>query len=646
MTRSSARSAAIDRPGAGLSGIRIAFGRQLALDPREKDMPLSSPSRVGWTLTDWRAAYRSGQLKLNDVYDAPPVAESDSAWIARIDDAKLRIQLGQLEHRLAAVGGEISRLPLYGIPFAIKDNIDAAGWTTTAACPAFGYIADQDATTVRRLREAGAILIGKTNLDQFATGLVGTRSPYGVVSNAFRNEYISGGSSAGSAAVVARGLVPFSLGTDTAGSGRVPAAFNNIIGLKPTRGWLSTSGVVPACRTLDCVSVFALTVEDADEIAAIAGGYDASDAYSRTFPETPSNRTRLRLAIPHWLEFFGDAQAQKTFDQAIDAWRSLGAEITPIDFSPFAQLAALLYEGPWVAERYAAAESLLERDPQALHPVIRSILSTATRFNAVDAFKYEYRRAGLARRIDETLKGFTALLVPTTPTIYTIAEVLDDPVRLNSRLGAYTNFTNLADLSALAVPGNFRDDSLPSGITLIAPAWHDRTLAELGKRWQHQMSLPLGATGRALRAVAKETKPSAPATTVRLAVVGAHLTGMPLNHQLTSRDAVFVERTRTASTYQLYALANTTPPKPGLVKASTGAPIEVELWDVPLDRFGSIVAEIPAPLGIGSLELEDGRIVKGFICEPIGLQGARDITSFGGWRAYLASLNTVPAECK
>nr|WP_298719377.1 allophanate hydrolase [uncultured Steroidobacter sp.] len=602
-------------------------------------MSISSPSRIGWTLADWRAAYRSGALKLKDVYDLPAAGNGDTAWITRIDAARLRMQLEQLEHRLATVGGDLSRLPLYGIPFAAKDNIDAAGWPTTAACPAFSYTAHEDATTVRRLRDAGAILIGKTNLDQFATGLVGTRSPYGTVSNAFRREYICGGSSAGSASVVARGLVPFALGTDTAGSGRVPAAFNNIVGLKPTRGWLSTSGVVPACRTLDCVSVFALTVEDADEIATIAGGYDASDPYSRAFPLMPVKTAPLRLAVPAALEFFGDTHAAKAFAEAVESWRSLGAEITPVDFSPFAQLAALLYEGPWVAERYAVAETLLERNPEALHPVLRSILSTATRFNAVDTFRYEYRRAALARSINAVLEQFAALLVPTTPTIYTIAEVMDDPVRLNSRLGTYTNFTNLADLSALALPANFRDDGLPAGITLIAPAWQDRSLAELGRRWQQRASLPLGATGRALSAVAKETKPSAPASTVRLAVVGAHLTGMPLNHQLTSRDAVFVERCRTAPTYQLYALANTSPPKPGLVRVTTnGAPIEVELWDVPLDRFGAFVAEIPAPMGIGSLELEDGRVVKGFICEPIGLQAALDITSFGGWRAYLTRL--------
>jgi allophanate hydrolase len=604
-------------------------------------MPISSPSRAGWTLADWRAAYRSGELQLSDVYDAAPSADQDTAWIAKVDEAKLRTQLQGLRERLAAAGGDITRLPLYGIPFAAKDNIDAAGWPTTAACPAFGYTAHEDATVLRRLRDAGAILIGKTNLDQFATGLVGTRSPYGPVSNAFRSEYISGGSSAGSATVVARGLVPFSLGTDTAGSGRVPAAFNNIVGLKPTRGWLSTTGVVPACRTLDCVSVFALTVADAEEVASIAGGYDGGDAYSRPFPSKPirAKAETLRLAIPDKLRFFSDTQAEATFDKAVAMWRELGAEITPIDFAPFSELAALLYEGPWVAERYTAVESLLKRDPKALQPVLQAILANASNFTAVDTFKYEYRRAALARRINDSLQGFAALLVPTTPTIYTIAEVLNDPIQLNSRLGTYTNFTNLADLSALALPAAFRADGLPAGITLIAPAWQDFALMELGKLWQQHSSLPLGATGRALADVTKEAKPVAPTATVRLAVVGAHLTGMPLNHQLTSRDAVFVERCRTATNYQLYALANTTPPKPGLVKAvTTGAPIEVELWDVPMERFGSFVAEIPAPLGIGSLELEDGRVVKGFICEPIGLQGARDITSFGGWRAYLASM--------
>ncbi len=606
-------------------------------------MSTSSSSQVGWTLADWRAAYRSGQLNLSDAFNALDTTHRDSAWITRLDDTKLRTQLQSLEERVAAAGGDLSRLPLYGIPFAVKDNIDAAGWPTTAACPAFGYTAQQDATVVQRLRDAGAILIGKTNLDQFATGLAGTRSPYGAVSNAFRAEYISGGSSAGSASVVARGLVPFSLGTDTAGSGRVPASFNNIVGLKPTRGWLSSSGMVPACRTLDCASVFALTVEDAEEIAGIAGGHDATDPYSRKFPAdhcVPETTTALRFAIPEQLEFFGDQQAEAAFSRTLESWRAMGAELTPIDFAPFKELAALLYEGPWVAERYATVEALLQRDPGALQPELHSILAGACKFNAVDTFKFEYRRAELARRINESLQGFAALIVPTTPTIYTIAQVNNDPIVLNSHLGTYTNFTNLADLAALAVPASLRDDGLPAGITLIGQAWQDRALAEIGKRWQQHVALSLGATGRLLASIAKETKPAPAAPgTVRLAVIGAHLTGMPLTHQLTSRDATFIERSQTASTYQLYALANTTPPKPGLVKAMTaGGPIEVELWDVPLDRFGAFVAEIPSPLGIGSLELADGRVVKGFICEPIGLQGARDITAFGSWRAYLASL--------
>lgn len=600
----------------------------------------NSASRIGWTLADWRAAYRSGELRLDDVFSATLRDEQDPAWITRLDDTKLRSQLRSLEQRLAAVGGDLTRLPLYGIPFAAKDNIDAAGWPTTAACPTFGYTPQQDATVIKRLRDAGAILVGKTNLDQFATGLVGTRSPYGAVSNAFKPDYISGGSSAGSATVVARGLVPFSLGTDTAGSGRVPASFNNLVGLKPTRGWLSTSGVVPACRTLDCVSVFALTVDDAQEIAETVGGYDGTDPYSREFSANVRTSTALKFAIPDQLEFFGDPQAEAAFMRALDGWKALGAEITKIDYSPFRELAALLYEGPWVAERYAVIEPLLKRDPQAIQAVLASILAGATKFDAVDTFKFEYRRAALARRINDALAPFTALIVPTTPTIYTIQQVIDDPIQLNSRLGTYTNFTNLADLSALALPAAFRENGLPAGITLIAPAWHDRALAQIGKRWQQHIALPLGATSRSLDSVPKETTAaSADKGRVRLAVVGAHLTGMPLNHQLTSRDAVFVERCRTASTYQLYALANTTPPKPGLVKAvTTGAPIEVELWDVPVEHFGSFVAEIPPPLGIGSLELEDGRVVKGFICEPIGLHGARDITAFGGWRAYLASL--------
>lgn len=612
----------------------------------------SQTSPIGWTIAQWQAAYRDTgaqpDVLLADYAAPQDGGPEDNAWIRRVDRATLDEQLDGLRLMLAAVGGDLTRLPLYGVPFAIKDNIDAAGWPTTAACPEFAYTPGEDATVVQRLRAAGAILIGKTNLDQFATGLVGTRSPHGAVANTFNPDYVSGGSSSGSASVVARGIAAFSLGTDTAGSGRVPAGFNNIVGLKPTRGWLSTAGVVPACRSLDCVSIFALTVADAELVAEVAGGYDERDPYSRAMPAgaaLPWPRAP-RLAVPATLEFFGDAQAAAVFEDAVRALKETGAQVEAIDFTPFNELAALLYQGPWVAERFAAVQALWETNPDAIHPVVRGIVEQAANYSALDAFKAEYRRAELTRQIHQALAGFDALVVPTSPSIYTIAQLQADPVTLNSRLGVYTNFANLADLSALALPAGMRADGLPSGITLIGLAWQDRALARFGRLWQAQRGLPLGATGAPLPAAlnAGLDTASAPKDTVRVAVVGAHLTGMPLNHQLTSRHAVLVEQTRTAGDYRLYALANTTPPKPGLVKSESGAPIEVELWDVPVTAFGAFVAEIPAPLGIGTLELQDGRLVKGFICEPRGLDGARDITAFGGWRAYLASLNATARQ--
>lgn len=596
---------------------------------------------AGWTIAQWQAAYFAGARPeaLLAGHAAAPDAPADNAWILRVDGQALARQLDELARLLAAADGDLSRLPLYGVPYAVKDNIDVAGWPTTAACPAFAYTPDEDAGVVRRLRAAGAILIGKTNLDQFATGLVGTRSPHGAVANAFRPEYISGGSSSGSASVVARGLAAFSLGTDTAGSGRVPAGFNNIVGLKPTRGWLSAAGVVPACRTLDCVSVFALTVDDALRVADIAGGYDARDPYSRPVPAGTARPwpARPRFAVPDKLEFHGDAEAEAAFDAALREVRATGAELRTVDFSPYAELAALLYQGPWVAERFAAVEALWREQPGAIDPVVRGIVEEAGRYSALDAFQAEYRRAALARVIQQSLADVDALLVPTAPSIYTIAQLREDPLALNSRLGRYTNFANLADLCALALPAGMRGDGLPAGITVLGLAWQDHALAEFGRRWQARLGLPLGATGKPLPAAPASRDP-APGM-LRVAVVGAHLSGMPLNHQLRSRHAVLVEKTRTAGDYRLYALANTTPPKPGLAKRADGAPIEVELWDIPLAAFGGFVAEIPPPLGIGTLELEDGRQVKGFICEPRGLEGASDITAHGGWRAYLASLN-------
>ncbi len=555
----------------------------------------------------------------------------DNAWLMIASETQLQAQWDALIPRYR---DNPEALPLFGIPFAVKDNVDVAGWPTTAACPAFEYIAKQDATAVARLKAAGAIVIGKTNLDQFATGLVGTRSPYGAVANTFNADYVSGGSSSGSASVVARGLVPFAFGTDTAGSGRVPAGFNNIVGLKPTKGWLSAKGVVPACRLNDTLSVFALTVDDAFYIASLAGGVDPEDAYSRSNPATapaalPQNPV---LAIPEVLNFFGDTQAQAAWEKALDALCDGGATLRPIDFSAFSQLAEQLYQGPWVAERTAAVGDMLQH-PEQMDPTVYTIVSAGLNYSAVDAFKAEYLRAELAQKINQALADVDALVVPTSPTIHTLEEMKQEPIRFNSQFGTYTNFTNLADLSALALPAPLRDDGLPAGITLIAPAWHDRALADFGLRWQQQLALPLGATG--LPFTAHATLASSPHH-VRVAVVGAHLRGMPLNFQLTTRDAAFVEATHTAPNYRLYALANTQPQKPGIARDTAGAAIEVELWDIPLARFGEFVAEIPAPLGIGSLELSDGRWVKGFICEPAALNDATDITEFKGWRHWIA----------
>ncbi|ENW5167394.1 allophanate hydrolase [Serratia marcescens] len=597
-----------------------------------------------FTLSEWQHHYQTRpageRLACVSATIEALVADLDSddnAWLYLATPAQRERQYRQLAQRLEAVAGDLSRLPLFGVPFAIKDNIDVGGWPTSAACPAFTYQAAADATVVANLRAAGAIALGKTNLDQFATGLVGTRSPYGAVVNSFDSRYVSGGSSSGSASVVARGLVPFALGTDTAGSGRVPAGFNNIVGLKPTKGRLSNRGVVPACRLNDTVSVFALTVADAAQVAELASGFDEADPYSRPDPHTaPADIPAApRFAVPAQLEFFGDVQAERAFHRALAQLQAGGATLELLDFAPFRTLAEQLYYGPWVAERTVAIEQVLEANPQAIDPVVRGIVGNGLGYSACDAYKAEYLRAELARQIAQRLAPFDALVVPTAPTIRTLAEMAQEPVLFNSQFGTYTNFTNLADLSALALPGPLREDGLPAGITLIAPAWHDRALAAFGLRWQRQSALPLGATGRALP---PQPAPAPSSGHVRLAVVGAHLSGMPLNVQLTQRDAVRVEQTVTAPCYRLYALADTEPPKPGLARAAQGAAIRLELWDIPLARFGEFVAEIPAPLGIGTLLLADGRRVKGFICEAWALEGATDITEFGGWRDYLAGV--------
>lgn len=586
---------------------------------------------TAWTISEWQRAYHSGAITPSEALLAlrASLNPQDPAWIYILSESEIAQQIDQLHSP--------DEQPLYGIPFALKDNIDAAGLPTTAACPAFAYTAEADATLVARLKAAGAILLGKTNLDQFATGLVGTRSPYGAVPNSFKPEYVSGGSSSGSAVTVARGLVPFSIGTDTAGSGRVPAGFNNIVGLKPTKGRFSIHGVVPACKSLDCTSVFALCVEDAETVAGIIEGFDPADGYSRKQPH-PARLlpAQPRFGIPAELPFFGDSEQEKAWHNTLSQLEQQGVELVPMDFSDMQTLAQLLYGGPWVAERHAAVGEFMRDQADKMNPVVRGIIEQAANFNATDAYRAEYRRAELVRSIQQTMASVDALLVPTAPRLPTIAEVEADPVAVNSQLGTWTNFVNLADCSALALPAGLRDDGLPFGITLIAPAWQDTALAEFGKKWQSSLTGSRGATGQPL---ALETSAApVPEGHVRLAVVGAHLSGMPLNTQLTERFARLVESSTTAPEYRLYALPNTTPPKPGLVKVKDGGEIQVELWDIPVDQFGSFVALIPAPLGIGTLSLKDGRNVKGFICEKKATEGATDITELGGWRAYIKSI--------
>jgi len=531
--------------------------------------------------------------------------------------------------------------PLYGIPFAVKDNIDVAGLPTTCACPEFAYLPKRSATVVERLEAAGAILIGKTNMDQFATGLVGTRSPYGIPSSVFNPDYISGGSSAGSAVAVAAGLVSFSLGTDTAGSGRVPAGFNNIVGFKPTKGLISTRGVVPACRTQDAVSIFGLTTGDAAEVLAVAAQFDAEDAYSRALPGgfgIPAPPAGLRVGVPAGaLDFFGDRDAEALYRAAIERVAGDGATVVEIDFAPFKEAAALLYSGPWVAERLAAIKDFAAAKPEAIHEVVRGITLGASKHSAVGAFVGFYRLAELTRAAETQWAEMDTLLLPTTGTTYKISELLADPVRLNSNLGAYTNFVNLMDLSAIAVPAGFRPNGLPFGVTVIGRAFEDGQLAVIADRIHRSAGAPkLGGTAKPLAdAPAVEIGKSGRIT---VAVVGAHLTGQPLNKQLTERHGRLLETTTTATGYRLYALPDSTPPKPGLVFDGTGAGgIEVELWELDAAGFGSFVALIPPPLGIGTLTLQDGRTVKGFLCESHAVASARDITSFGGWRAWLAA---------
>ncbi len=547
-------------------------------------------------------------------------------WISRAAPDDLLAAARAVDARIAA--GEA--LPLAGVPFAVKDNIDVAGFETTAACPAFAYRPEASAGVVERLEAAGAICVGKTNLDQFATGLVGTRSPYGIPRNAYNLAYVSGGSSSGSSVAVAAGLVPFALGTDTAGSGRVPAAFNHLVGFKPSKGRWSTRGLVPACRSLDCITVFTDTVADARLVDYVVAGFDPADPWSKPLADAPVRPERIGVPRRDQRVWFGDSQSEYLYDRALDRL-GMTAQVVEIDLEPLLEAAQLLYGGPWVAERTAAIAGLLASDPDAIDATVRSVVLPGGDIGAVELWNGIYRLAELKRHADGLWQGVDLLAFPTTGTIYRVAELLAAPIALNSSLGRYTNFVNLLDMSAVAVPAGARSNGTGFGITLIGSADIDHGLLTVAETYLARAGLPapppLDLEGRM--------------ESVKLAVVGAHLKDMPLHWQLTSRDASFVGAFETAPTYRLYAMADSVPPKPALVHSDDGAAIKVEVYELDIAAFGSFVVEVPPPLAIGTVTLGDGTSVKGFVAEPRAMTGANDITDLGGWRAYIESLATA-----
>ncbi len=563
------------------------------------------------------------------------ISEGDpKIWISVDSEENLLRQASELESK------QPHSLPLYGVPFAIKDNIDVANLPTTAGCPDFRSFPESDATVVSLLRNAGAIPIGKTNLDQFATGLVGTRTPYGIPDNPFNPEYIPGGSSSGSAVSVALGQVSFSLGTDTAGSGRVPACFNNLIGLKPTKGCISTKGVFPACRSLDCVSIFALNAHDAQKVFSVAAQNDPDDPYSREIPialdslnKIPKDKAVFGVPDPLQLQFFGNDSYQELYLESIRRLESLGYTKKPIDFSPFLEAAKLLYEGPWVAERYWATKDLIENSPDSLLSTTRKVIEKGSLGTAVETFDAMYKLQALRQRAASILSQVDFVATPTAGTHYRKTEIEPDPIQLNSNLGYYTNFMNLLDLSAIAVPTGFTEHALPFGITLFANAFHDEYLLKVADRLHSESGLNLGKSDVKKHPELTPTEYDS----VPIAVCGAHMSGLPLNSQLRELGSVYLKTIHTSPRYRLFALPNTTPPKPGLIKdAENGASIEIELWNLPKTQWSAFIEKIPSPLGIGTIELEDESYVKGFLCEAWATEGARDITDLGSWRKFVS----------
>jgi allophanate hydrolase len=599
-------------------------------------------SMMDLSLATLHRRYASGATAPRNVIEALLSAleqeDTHRIWTSRVPRERL------LAYAAALEGKDPVSLPLYGVPFAIKDNIDLVDLPTTAACPAYSYAPVRSANVVQRLIDAGAIPIGKTNLDQFATGLVGTRSPYGSCRNSFDPDYVSGGSSSGSAVAVALGLASFSLGTDTAGSGRVPAAFNNLVGHKPTCGLLSASGMVPACRSLDTISIFALTAEDAQRVLTVAAAFDTKDPFSRAVEPSGfdfGSAPAFRFGVPEatGLEFFGDTTYRQLFGQAIERLETLGGTPVPIDLAPFLDAARLLYEGPWVAERYAAIRAFFDEHETELHPVTREIVGKSRHWLAADAYEALYRLKMLKRTADAVWRDVDCVVTPTAGTHYRIDAVEADPIRLNANLGNYTNFMNLLDYAATAVPAGFTPAGLPFGVTLFGPAHRDGPLLRLAGRLQRASVQTMGAGGWPFPSYGGLELPAPPTGQVRVAVCGAHLSGLPLNGQLTSRGGRLVATVRSAPDYKFYALPGGPPKRPGMVRvAEGGAAIEMEVWELPAREFGSFVAGIPGPLGIGTVRLEDGSSVQGFVCEAIGATGAEDITTLGSWRRYLAAL--------
>lgn len=619
-------------------------------------------SYIGWTVDDWKRfhyeATPDDSLALLQQLLGDQKAD-DPAWISLASDDDLAHQW-----RFLQSNAEKTKLALYGVPVAVKDNIDVKLMPTTAACPSFKYSPVEDATTVRMLRNAGAIIIGKTNLDQFATGLVGTRSPYGVTPNTFDANYVSGGSSAGSASVVARGIVPIALGTDTAGSGRVPAALNNLIGLKPTKGVFSSRGVVPACKSLDCVSVFALNLHDAQVAFNVLTEFDSGDEFSRKFPPNAllSFGSVPRVAIPSKLEWCGEAENPKLFDSAASLVKNIQCEVVDFDIQPLLELAKCLYEGAWVAERYWAVKDFLATSPpeKDLDPTVMKIIRGGANHSAATAFEFEYKRQAILQKVQPLLDEIDVLVLPTAPLTPTIAQVQSDPIGVNSCQGTYTNFVNLADMSALAVPAGFRADGVPFGITFLSHKFNDYALLDFAARYMKQYTAQVprfyGCVRSDVSSLGDELLPAEHlakpvlTNTVKLAVVGAHLKGFQLHWQLEKVHATLVEQTTTSANYKLYALAKTGPvAKPGLRRvAEFGAKIAVEVYAVPMELFGQFVSYVPEPLGIGSAELASGEWVKSFICEEAGYKalGTKDITEFGGWKNYHEHLDREARKYK